>query len=117
MNLHRCDGRATIWLEGEIDLSTVPSVRAALATCHTYGIRDIDVDLTAVTFCDASSLNVLLAAARRSAAAGGRLRLHHPAPAVRLLLDLTGTGFLLAEDRPPVEPAPGEGLHPSRDAA
>ncbi|BDH07860.1 STAS domain-containing protein [Streptomyces seoulensis] len=116
MNLHRCDGRATICLEGEIDLSTVAAVRAALATCHTYGIRDIDVDLTAVTFCDVSGLNAFLAAARRSVAARGRLRLHHPAPVVRLLLDLTRTGFLLAEDRPSAEPAPAGALQP-REAA
>ncbi|WP_330456012.1 STAS domain-containing protein [Streptomyces sp. NBC_00820] len=117
MNLHRCNGRATICLEGEIDLPTVPAVRAALTTCQAYHIMDIDVDLTAVTFCDVSGLNVFLAASRRSVAADGRLRLHHPAPAVRLLLDLTGTGFLLAEDRPPVEPSPAVALQPTRDAA
>ncbi|WP_399896774.1 STAS domain-containing protein [Streptomyces sp. BBFR51] len=57
-------------LEGDIDLSTVPAVRTALGRCDDHGVTDIDVDLAAVGFCDASGLHVFLAASKRLAAAG-----------------------------------------------
>ncbi|MEY9994970.1 anti-anti-sigma factor [Streptomyces sp. V4I8] len=62
LNVHRHDHttRALITLAGEIDVTTVPFVRAALAACVRDGIRAADVDLTAVTFCDASGLNAFL---------------------------------------------------------
>ncbi|MGW0966516.1 STAS domain-containing protein [Streptomyces sp. NPDC002516] len=102
MLLNRCNGRATIFVEGEIDLATVSGVRAALAMCHAYDVTGIDVDLSAVPFCDASSLNVFLAPGSPEGAAAD-VRLHRPPPIVRRLLRITGTEFLLAEDLP-VEP-------------
>ncbi|MFC8966107.1 STAS domain-containing protein [Streptomyces sp. NPDC057094] len=103
MIFFRRTGRATIFLEGEIDLATVSGVRTALATCHAYNMPCIDIDLSAVAFCDACGLNVFLAASKRSAEFHGDVRLHHAPTAVRRLLELTGTGFLLAKDAP-VEP-------------
>jgi anti-sigma B factor antagonist len=93
----RSNGRVTVLLEGEIDLSTVPVVREALGACLAMRMTDIDVDLTGVGFCDASGLNLFLALSQRLADSHGQLRLRHPAPIVRRLLDLTGTGYLLAE--------------------
>lgn len=100
MIFYRCTGRATIFLEGEIDLATVSGVRTALVTCHAYDMPRIDIDLSAVPFCDASGLKVFLAASKRSAESDGDVRLHHARPAVRRLLKVTGTGFLLANDVP-----------------
>ncbi|MEV6654963.1 hypothetical protein [Streptomyces sp. NPDC051219] len=51
-----------------------------------------------------SGLNAFLAAARRTATAGGSLQLRNPYPMLTRLLNLTATGFLL-HDRPLV-PAP-----------
>ncbi|MFF1705230.1 STAS domain-containing protein [Streptomyces sp. NPDC058252] len=87
--------RALVTLAGEIDLESAPLVRAALARCLSDGIRTIDVDLTPVTFCDCSGLNVFLQAAQKTAETGGTLRLHHPPPTLGLILDLTGSGFML----------------------
>ncbi|MFE2297279.1 STAS domain-containing protein [Streptomyces sp. NPDC059445] len=109
MTLNRCDDRATVFVEGEIDLATVSGVRSALAMCHAYRMTGIDVDLSAVRFCDASSLNVFLAAERRGAS-GAHVMLHHSPPVVRRLLRTTGTEFLLAADSP-AEPRSG-GLPP-----
>ncbi|WP_369244784.1 STAS domain-containing protein [Streptomyces sp. R41] len=87
--------RALITLAGEIDLESAPLVRTALTRSLDDGIRTIDVDLTPVTFCDCSGLNAFLHAAQKTTEAGGTLRLHHPPPTLGLILDLTGSGFLL----------------------
>ncbi|MFD7136739.1 STAS domain-containing protein [Streptomyces sp. NPDC059894] len=92
---HDHDTRALITLAGEIDLATAPLVRAAVAACLRDGIRSVDVDLTGVTFCDASGLNAFLLASRLATEAGTTLRLHHPPPAMTRILDITGSGFLL----------------------
>jgi anti-anti-sigma regulatory factor len=57
---YRGNGRATVFLEGEIDRTTVPAVGAALTACLANRMTEIDVDLAAVGFCDASGLNVFL---------------------------------------------------------
>jgi anti-anti-sigma factor len=98
LNLYRHDRgtRTTITLAGEIDLDTAPPVRVMIEDCLRGGIRTIDIDLTALGFCDVSGLNVFLSAAERATEAGAALSLHHPRPNLTRLLDLTGAGFLLA---------------------
>jgi anti-anti-sigma factor len=98
--------RALITLAGEIDLESAPLVRTALARCLSDGIRTIDIDLTPVTFCDCTGLNVFLHAAQQTTEADGTLRLHHPPPTLGLILDLTGSGFLLLDDPLGDVPAP-----------
>ncbi|MFF4534619.1 STAS domain-containing protein [Streptomyces aureus] len=97
--VHRHDRgkRVLITLAGEIDLESAPLVSTALARCLSDGIRAIDIDLTHVTFCDCTGLNVFLHAAQQTTEAGGTLRLHHPPPVLGLILDLTGSGFLLLD--------------------
>ncbi|MFC4036131.1 STAS domain-containing protein [Streptomyces polygonati] len=117
MTLYRRDDRATVFLEGEIDLATAPAVGVALHDCLSRAADSIDVDLTRLTFCDASGLNVFLAATRHAQVRGGRLRLHGSTPAVRRIFELTGTTFLLdtpravpssrSEELPPMPPVPG----------
>ncbi|MFJ4819603.1 STAS domain-containing protein [Streptomyces sp. NPDC088801] len=97
LTAHRHDQRkqALITLSGEIDLESAPLVRESLERCLRDGIRTIDVDLTAVTFCDCSGLSAFLHAAQQTTVAGGTLRLHHPPTTLARILDLTGCGFLL----------------------
>ncbi|MEU4043081.1 STAS domain-containing protein [Streptomyces antibioticus] len=97
LNIHRHDrdNHALITLVGEIDLTTAPLVSAALAGCLGDGIRGIDVDLTEVTFCDASGLNAFLASFRLVTDAGTSLRLHYPSQTMARVIDITGSGFLL----------------------
>lgn len=101
--------RALITLAGEIDLATAPLVYAELAGCVRDGIRTADVDLTAVTFCDASGLNAFLTASRHATDAGTTLQLHHPPPTMARIIEITGSGFLLHEPhavRPPSHRVP-----------
>ncbi|MFD3590224.1 STAS domain-containing protein [Streptomyces sp. NPDC058683] len=96
LTLYRRDKhrRALITLVGEIDLNTEGLVRESLGRCLLNGIRVVDVDLTAVTFCDVTGLNVFLHASRATAVAGGSFRLHHPPPVLARILALTGNDFL-----------------------
>jgi len=87
--------RALVTLSGEIDLESVPLVRASLERCLRDGIRAIDVDLVSVTFCDCTGLNAFLRAAQQATVVGGTLRLHHPPPTLARILDVVGCGFLL----------------------
>lgn len=107
LNLNRHDRlhHTTLTLAGEIDLDTAPSVRVMIEDCLREGIRTVDIDLTALTFCDVSGLNAFLAAAALTTAAGGSLYLHHPSPMLIRLLALTGTGFLFRAL--PLVPRPG----------
>ncbi|MER5403645.1 STAS domain-containing protein [Streptomyces sp. NPDC002769] len=92
---HDDKNRALITPAGEIDLETAPLLRASLEQCLRDGIRTIDVDLSLLTFCDCSGLNAFLHASQRTTAAGGTLRLHHPPPALVLMVDIVGCAFLL----------------------
>jgi anti-anti-sigma factor len=79
----RClHGHQVVVVAGEIDISTTPVLNAYLlnAAYTTSGKGGIDlvVDLSAVTFMDASGLTVLLRADHRARRAGGRLRLAAP---------------------------------------
>ena len=96
---HDTKNRALITLVGEIDLSSTPMMGACLARCLHDGIRTIDIDLSAVTFCDCSGLNAFLTAALLTGEAGGCLRLHYPSAAVSRLFTLTGSAALF-RDRP-----------------
>jgi anti-anti-sigma factor len=110
---HDTDNRALVTLTGEIDLKSAPLMHAALERCLHDGLRAIDVDLTAVTFCDCSGLNSFFYALLHTAAAGGSLQLHYPNPALERLVALTGYGSLflalpdaLAGSRTPPRPSP-----------
>ncbi|AWW35801.1 MULTISPECIES: STAS domain-containing protein [Streptomyces] len=106
LNVYRHDhtSRALITLAGEIDLATAPLVRTALAACVHDGIRTTDVDLTAVTFCDASGLSAFITSSRLAVDAGMTLQLHYPPPIMARIIEVTRCGFLLHEPhavRPP----------------
>ncbi|MFD3512075.1 STAS domain-containing protein [Streptomyces sp. NPDC058657] len=116
LNAYRHDrgDRALITLAGEIDLDTVPLVRASVEKCLREGIRVIDVDLTTVTFCDVSALNAFLVVSQQTVDAGGAFRLHHPPPVLARVVDLTGSQFLVeglpfTEHRAPLPSWSGQG--------
>ncbi|GGX69268.1 STAS domain-containing protein [Streptomyces fructofermentans] len=96
---HDRGNRVLITLAGEIDLESASLVRTALARCLSDGVRTIDIDLTPVTFCDCTGLNVFLHAAQLMTESGGTLRLHHPPPTLGLILDLSGSRSLLLDDQ------------------
>lgn len=64
------EGGVRVVVEGELDLATVPRLIAALRSLEQTTRSALVVDLGALTYLDASSLRIVLAARRRAAAAG-----------------------------------------------
>src|SRR5689334_9344516 len=79
---------ATVVLDGDIDIATAPAVRRFLMAAISGGNIHLAVDMSGVTFIDASGIGVLVAAAHRARQAGGRLSLLAPSRQMRWLLDV-----------------------------
>jgi anti-sigma B factor antagonist len=77
---------------GELDIASAPGLEHSLLHVLESGASSIVVDLTAVSFIDPAGLRVLLWAAGRSSEDVDRLRIDCGSPAVRQLIDLTGSG-------------------------
>jgi stage II sporulation protein AA (anti-sigma F factor antagonist) len=104
----------TVYLSGEIDHSSRDSLRETLLDARLAGVREIFVDLSAVTVLDSESLAVIFFAHQRMRSAGGRLVLRHAGPGVLRLLDVTNVADLIEVDdpgpRPPVLARAGSGV-------
>lgn len=86
--------RVRLTLSGELDISNVAQNEARLDDLLATGVRDVEVDLTDVTFMDLRTLRVLLQADAQLRARGGRLWLLNPCRLVRRLLAITATQHL-----------------------
>jgi anti-anti-sigma factor len=82
-------------VEGELDLSTSPSMGEALLEELNRG-RSVVLDLSGITFIDSTGLNTLVAALRSCEANGGSLALGPNLPSqVTRVLEITGLDALL----------------------
>ena len=75
---------------GDLDIASVPALREQLREVLGPHANRMVVDLSEVTFCDASGLAVLIGIRRRAGLHGGVLRLAAPAPPVTAVLRLAG---------------------------
>ena len=78
-----------IRVEGELDLAGASDLESALADAELSEADRIVIDLDALSFIDASGLRVLVAASRRSADDGDRLRLTRGTGEVSRMFRLT----------------------------
>ena len=85
---HEAEGRVVVALSGDVDMFSVPRLRAALG--EHIGRSDVVIDLAGVGFCDSSTLRVFVDAQRSSAAAGRVFELTHPSASVKNLFDVSG---------------------------
>ncbi|TDC03607.1 anti-sigma factor antagonist [Nonomuraea longispora] len=83
--------RAGLWIEGELDLATLPALRRALALMASRG-TGFCVEVSGVAFIDTGCLRALVGAAAKLHDGGGdhQLTLRSPPPQMRRLLKLTG---------------------------
>jgi anti-anti-sigma factor len=87
------NGRAIVFVQGEIDMSAGLEIRHALSTAQ-QGSPDVIVDVSGVTFMDSTGINALLRASRQ-VPPGGSLRVVGATSAVRRVFDITGVSELL----------------------
>jgi anti-sigma B factor antagonist len=83
----------SVTISGEIDIATSRAMGDALAAGR--GPAHLEVDMSAVTFMDASGIGVLLAARQRAVDGGGSLTLRAPSSAVRRVTGILGLDELL----------------------
>ena len=76
-------------LSGEIDAVTAPALSHRLTPLPGTG-SDVSIDLAGVDFIDSRGLGVLIDAHRRALAAGRRIVLERPSPAVVRLIEISG---------------------------
>ena len=86
-------------VSGEIDSSSAPVVRQQLDVLFDDEVREVTVDLTAVTFLDSAGLCVLAAAHRRAVGQEVRLRVIASSRAVVRPLQITGLWQLLQAEQ------------------
>ena len=87
----RTEDRVTIAeLAGELDIASVPRLREQLLALLRPASGRLVIDLSGVTFCDASGLAVLVGTGRRARLLGGFLRLAAVPPEVSRILRSTG---------------------------
>jgi anti-sigma B factor antagonist len=84
------DGHARLGFLGELDMAEAQRAeREALEVFdQTSGV--VTIDLSGLTFCDASGVRVLLNLDCEATTRGRRLVLEHPTPAVRRVLSVLG---------------------------
>jgi anti-sigma B factor antagonist len=77
-------------LRGALDIVGAPALREQLFGLLRRGSSRLVIDLSRVTYCDASGLAVLVGTERRARLLGGSLRLAAVSPQIDQLLQVTG---------------------------
>jgi len=88
-------GHTVISPRGKIAYDTLAALRTALEKPLAGAEPKIIVDLSGVTLCDSSGLQILIDSQRQASAANGWLRLAGPQPLVRRVLEITQLTQLL----------------------
>jgi anti-sigma B factor antagonist len=73
-------------LRGESDLDTAPLLQQRLADAIDGDARELVLDVSAVSFCDVTGLDVILDARSRLSSRGGRLSLLGPCRPLQIML-------------------------------
>jgi anti-anti-sigma factor len=77
-------------LSGELDIACAPALREQLLGLLRPAASRLVIDLSAVSYADASGLAVLVGTGRRAGLLGGFVRLAAPTPAVAKVVRITG---------------------------
>lgn len=84
------DGYPVIRVAGELDIATAEKAYSYISDIIDGGLAPVTVDLSGLTFCDASGLGVLARIARHAKQAGRQLKLSSARPSLLKLMRLTG---------------------------
>ena len=97
--------RTVVWLAGNLDVTTVRTVTGALATAMGRDDVDVVVDLSDVTFLDASTVRLLHRGRTFLEARSRTLRLRAPARCACRVLTVCGLGGIIEATTPDAEQA------------
>jgi anti-anti-sigma factor len=79
-----------VTMSGDLDIASAPAWRERLTAMLRPGMGLLVLELSAVSFCDAAGLAVLIGTQRRACALGIALRLVAPRPQMARVLRLSG---------------------------
>ncbi|MFL6053323.1 MAG: STAS domain-containing protein [Actinoallomurus sp.] len=85
----RLAGHTVITIRGDLDFATTATVRDRILTIVKDATTPLIIDLSGVSFCDASGLAMLVGTGRRAALHGVTVALAAPRPVVSKLLRIT----------------------------
>jgi anti-sigma B factor antagonist len=96
------DGNQVVSMTGELDIATAEQAYAYISEVIDSWPTMVSVDLSGLTFCDASGLGVLARIARHARQAGRQLKLTSARPSLLKIIRLTGLDGVFPELRSPV---------------
>ncbi len=96
------DGDQVVSVTGELDIATADQAYAYISEVIDSGPAAVSVDLSGLTFCDASGLGALAKIARHARQAGRQLTLTSARPPLLKIMRLTGLDGVFPELRPAV---------------
>jgi anti-sigma B factor antagonist len=105
------DGYQVISVTGELDIATADKAYAYISEVIDRWPAPVTVDLSGLSFCDASGLGVLAKAARHARQAGRQLRLTSARPSLLKIMRMTGLDSVFPEL---MSPAPAYSALPAR---
>jgi anti-sigma B factor antagonist len=94
------DGTQVVSVTGELDIATAEQAYAYISEIIDVRRASVSVDLSGLTFCDASGLGVLAKIARHARQAGRQLRLTAARPSLLRIMRITGLDRTFPELRP-----------------
>jgi anti-sigma B factor antagonist len=89
-------GCCIVTVQGQVDLTTAPELRARLNDAMADGRPVVVVDLTATDFLDSTALGALVAAHKRLRAHGGQIRLVCTSPHILKVFQITSLDRVFA---------------------
>ncbi len=102
--------RVVVWVRGEHDIATRAHLAATMAEAARLDDSDIVVDLSGVTFMDASTIGAIVEAHNRLRSLSRSLSVRAPSGLARRLLDVCLLVFLIEEDPAPAPPSEAPAL-------
>jgi anti-sigma B factor antagonist len=95
------DGNQIVSVTGELDIATAEQAYAYISDVIDAWPVPVSVDLSGLTFCDASGLGVLARIARHARQAGRQLSLTAARPSLLKIMRITGLDRAFPELAPP----------------
>jgi anti-sigma B factor antagonist len=100
------EGNQVISVTGELDIATAEQAYSYISAVIDSWPAPVSVDLSGLTFCDASGLGVLAKIARHARQGGRQLKLTSARPSLLKIMRITGLDGTFPELRPSVSAYP-----------